>query len=74
MRAVIVVRHSRSDPSPFEVGPQAMMVLESLPGVSEIRVDSEDSDRATLSYRWTDPGERSASIGIALALNGMHLI
>lgn len=74
MRAVIVVRHSRTHPSPLEVGPQAMMVLEALPGVSEIRVDSEDSDRATLSYRWKDPGERSASMGIAFALNGLRLI
>ena len=55
MGAVIVARHNRQDPSPFEVGPQAMMVLESLPGVSEVRVDSEDLDRATLSYRWKDP-------------------
>jgi hypothetical protein len=74
MRAVIMVRHSRLYPSPFEVGPQAIMILESLPGVSEIRIDREDLDRATLSYRWKDPGERSAPMGVAFALNGMHLI
>jgi hypothetical protein len=74
MRAVIIVRHGRSYLGPFEVGPQAIMVLKSLPGVSEIRLDSEDSNGATISYRWKDPGAHSASIGVAFASNGMHLI
>ena len=74
MRAVILVRHQRSHPSPNEVGPQAAMVLESLPGVSQIRFDREEAHRATISYKWKDPGIHSPSVGAALASRGMELV
>jgi hypothetical protein len=74
MRAVIVIRHCPARASPHDVGAQAVIVLESLPGVSEVRIDHEDSNRATISYRWKDPGVHSACIGVALASQGMQLI
>lgn len=74
MRVVIYVRHDRSHPSPYEIGPQATMVLESLPGISQIRVDREEAGRATISYRWEDPGVHSPCVGVALASRGMQLI
>jgi hypothetical protein len=74
MRAIIVVRHHRARPSPYDVGAQAVIVLGALPGVSEIRIDREDSNRATISYRWKDPGVQSACISVALASQDMQLI
>lgn len=73
MRVVIYVRHHRSHPSPYDIGPQATMVLESLPGVSQIRVDHEEAHRATISYKWKDPGVHSPCVSVALASRGMQL-
>jgi len=74
MRVVIFVRHHRSHPSPYDIGPQVTMVLESLPGVSQIRVDREEAHRATISYKWKDPGIHSPCISVVLASRGMQLI
>ena len=74
MRAVIVVRHHRLLPSPYDIGPQAAMVLESLPGVSQIRIDREEPHRATISYKWSDPGVHSPCVGVALSSRGMQLV
>jgi hypothetical protein len=74
VRAVIIVRRQRSHPSPYDIGPQATMVLESLPGVSQIRVDREEAHRATISYKWSDPGVHSPCVGVALASRGMQLV
>lgn len=74
MRVVIYVRHDRAHPSLYDVGPQATTVLESLPGVSQIRIDREEARRATISYKWKDPGVHSPCVGVALASQGMQLI
>src|ERR1700752_3155049 len=55
MRAVITVERHRSTPSSYLVGPQALTFLQTLPGVSDVRVDHEGTSRAVLSYRWRDP-------------------
>lgn len=74
MRAVIIVERHRSKPSGFLVGPQAAILLETLPGISEIRVESENTCRATISYRWKDPGIHSAGVEAALLTQGMQLV
>jgi hypothetical protein len=74
MRAVIIVERHRSKPSVFLVGPKAATVLETLPGISEIRVESEGAYRATLSYRWKDPGTHSPGVEAALMTEGMQLV
>src|SRR5512146_2926384 len=56
MRALITVERHRSTPSSYLVGPHAVVVLENLPGISEVRVEHEGLYRAILSYRWKDPG------------------
>lgn len=74
MRALITVERHRSIPSSYLVGPQAVLILESLPGISEIRVEHEGTHRAVLSYRWRDPGTHSPGIGSALLSEGIQLV
>lgn len=74
MRAVIIVRHSRSASRSHPVGPQAAVFLETLPGVSEIRVEREDFSRVTISYRWKDPGAHCVGMDAALRTQGMLLV
>jgi hypothetical protein len=74
MRAMITVERQRSTASSFLVGPHALTVLESLPGVSEIRIEHEGITRAVLSYRWRDPGTHTPGIGLALSAQGIALI
>lgn len=74
MRALITVERHRSIPSSLLVGPRAAMILESLPGVSDIRVEHEGAYRAVLSYRWRDPGTHSPGIGAALMTEGIQLV
>jgi hypothetical protein len=74
MRAVIIVERHRSTPSGFPVGSNAAILLETLPGISEIRVESESTYRATISYRWKDPGIHSPGVEAALLTQGMQLV
>src|SRR4051812_28667023 len=74
MRAQITVERHRSNVSSFLVGHPAVALLETLPGISEIRVEREDSHRATISYRWKDPGVHSPGISAALLTQGMQLV
>jgi hypothetical protein len=74
MRALITVERHRSTPSSYLVGAHAVGVLEGLPGVSEVRLEHEGTHRATLSYRWRDPGIHSQGIGAALVVHGMQLV
>jgi hypothetical protein len=74
MRAVITVERQRSIISSYLVGPQAATLLGALPGVSEIRIEREDSHRATISYKWKDPGVHSAGVEAALMAQGMRLV
>jgi hypothetical protein len=73
MRAVITVKRDRSAQGSCLIGAQAVVVLTTLPGVSEIRVEREDSSRATISYQWKDSGVCSAGIESALMTKGMRL-
>jgi hypothetical protein len=74
MRAVITVQRHRSVPSSYLVGGPAVGVLENIPGVSEVRLESEGTHRATISYRWQDPGIHCAGIEAALVAHGMQLV
>lgn len=74
MRATITVRRRRSAPSSYLVGHQTATLLQSLPGVSDIRVESEDACRAVLSYRWRDPGTQNPALEDALDPHGIQLV
>ena len=74
MRALVTIERHRSVPSSYLVGPHAIAVLEGLPGVSDVRVEHEGIHRATLSYRWKDPGTHSPGIEAALMTRGMQLV
>jgi hypothetical protein len=74
MRALITVERHRSMPSAYLVGPNAVDLLEGLPGVSEVRIEHEGLARAILSYRWRDPGIHSPGIEAALLTKGMQLV
>ena len=74
MRALIVVEHHRSNPTSFLVSTHAVALLETLPGVSEVRVECENSVRATISYDWRDPGVHSQGMAAAFLSEGMKLV
>ena len=74
MRTQITVERSRSTPSSYLVGPHALVLLEGLPGISEVRIEHEGLARAILSYRWKDPGTLSPGIEAALLSQGMRLV
>ncbi len=74
MRAVITVQRNRPVPGSHLVGPEADVLLQSLPGISEIRLEREDASRATISYQWKDPGVLSPGIEAALMARGIRLI
>ncbi len=74
MRALITVERHRSTPGPYLVGPQAAVLLDGLPGISEVRIEHEGIYRAILSYRWKDPGIHSPGIEATLKTQGMQLV
>jgi hypothetical protein len=74
MRAVITVQRHRSAPSSYLVGAPAVVLLQRMPGVSDVRVESEGAHRATISYRWKDPGIHCAGIEAELVLHGIQLV
>ncbi len=74
MRALITVERHRSMPSAYLVGPRAVMLLEGLPGVSEVRIEHEGLARARLSYRWKDPGIHCPGIESAFLSEGIRLV
>jgi hypothetical protein len=74
MRALITVERHRSMPSAYLVGPHAVVLLEGLPGVSEVRIEHEGIARAILSYRWKDPGIHCPGIEAALRTQGIRLV
>lgn len=73
-RTQITVERARSMPSTYLVGPHALVLLEAVPGISEVRIEHEGVTRAILSYRWKDPGTHSAGIEAALLSQGMRLV
>jgi hypothetical protein len=74
MRATITVERQRSNVSPYLVAADAVKLLESLSGISEIAIDSQNAFRATISYCWKDPGIHTTSVGAALLQQGMRLV
>lgn len=74
MRAVITIERHRSNADSLLVGQPAVDLLETLPGVSDIRIEHEDSHRATISYRWRDPGIHSRGLSATLLSHGMRLV
>jgi len=74
MRAQITVERSRSAPGTDPVGRHALVLLEGLPGISEVRIEHEGLARAILTYRWKDPGTHSPGIEAALLSQGMRLV
>jgi hypothetical protein len=71
MRATITVERKRSFPSSFLVAGDAVKLLQSLPGVSEIRVERAGPMRAVISYTWRP--DDNVSIGEALENSGMQI-
>ncbi|MET0231430.1 MAG: hypothetical protein ABW186_10905 [Rhodanobacteraceae bacterium] len=74
MRAVITVQRHRSAPSSYLVGAPAVRLLEGLPGVSDVKVESEGAHRATISYHWKDPGIHCPGIEAALVHHGIQVV
>ena len=74
MRTTITVERQRSYPISHLVAADAVKLLESMTGVSEVAVDSETDFRATISYRWKDPGILTPGISAALMAQGMRLV
>jgi hypothetical protein len=74
MRAQITIERSRSNPSAYLVGPTALILLERVPGISEVRIEREGLTSAVLSYRWGDAGTQVAGIEAALVSQGMRLV
>jgi len=74
VRAMITVERLSSSTSPYRVGPEAAGLLGTMPGVSEIVVEHQDLQRATISYTWKDPGTHSESMDAVLLKQAMRLI
>jgi hypothetical protein len=74
MRAIITVEHQRSNDESLHVGQPAVDLLETLPGISEVRVEHEDRLRAVISYRWRDPGVHFPSLSATFLSHGMRLL
>ena len=73
MRATIKVRRFHSAPSPYLVGNQTLRLLERL-GLNDLRVETEDSHRATLSYRWREHDAPALELQYALDTHGIELV
>jgi hypothetical protein len=74
MRATITVRRHRSAPSSNLVGFETVELLESLPGISDIRVEREDPCKAVVSYRWQPKGEREPAVANVLERLGIQVL
>jgi hypothetical protein len=56
------------------VGANAKRVLAGVDGVSDVRIERHEIDRATLSYEWTDPGTNGISIDETLKRKGLRRV
>jgi hypothetical protein len=56
------------------VGANAKSILTGIAGVSQVQIESEEIDRATLSYQWKDPGAHFIGIDETLRLQGMRRV
>jgi len=71
VRATITIERKRSVPSSVLVAGDAVKLLQSLPGVSDIRIERAGPMRAEISYRWRP--HDSVSIGDAFEDSGMQI-
>jgi hypothetical protein len=56
------------------VGANAKRILAGIDGVTQVQIESEEIDRATLSYQWKDPGAHFIGIDETLRLQGMRRV
>ena len=72
MRAVITV--GRHDPKPNAnlVGTEVVLLLGGVRGFTDILVERQDSQRATISYRWRAPGPNLEGMDTALMAQGLR--
>jgi len=74
MRQIITVERSRSSLSSYLIWQDAAGVLGGIAGISEIQLEHQDSNRATISYEWEGPDEHSNGVDATLMLQGMRRI
>jgi D-aminopeptidase len=74
MRGMVTVERNRSVPSPYLVGADAMALLATIPGVTTVVLEQQDTRRATISFQWKDSGSHSAGIDTIFAANGMRVV
>lgn len=74
MQITITVVRAPSHNTAHEVGSNAKRILAGVDGVSAVRIERHEIDRATLSYEWTDPGTNRISIDETLKVGGMRRV
>jgi len=74
MRATITVERQRASASAGFVAGDVVKMLESIPGITEIAVERQDTVRATISYRWKDPGIHTPGVSASLMAQGMRVV
>lgn len=74
MHTIATILRFNSPDATHAVGANAERILAGIDGVSHVRIQSEEIDRATLSYQWEDPGAHFIGIDEALRLQGMRRV
>ena len=74
MRAMISVERLPDSHGSYLLGPDASRMLSTVVGISEVNIENQFIDRATLSYEWTDPARDFARIDQLLETKGMRRI
>jgi hypothetical protein len=74
VRAVITV--GRQDPKPNSnlFGVEVALLLGSVRGFTDILVELQDSQRATISYRWRAPGPNLEGMDAVLSAQGLRRV
>lgn len=74
MRAMITV--GRRDPTPNSnlFGSEVALLLGNVRGFTDVLVELQDSQRATLSYRWQAPGPHLADMDAMLTAQGLRRV
>lgn len=52
MRSSIMVKRESASVETYVIGAEALNVLSAVPGITEVRIENQYVDRATLSFRW----------------------
>lgn len=74
MRSMITIVRFPSLDTVHSAGANARRVLAGIEGVSDVRIQSEEIDRATLSYQWADSGSHFVRMDETLRLQGMRRV